>query len=381
MTVEGASPARTDAGAALAAYADYPDLAGVRRVLVIKLRHHGDVLLSTPVISTLARALPDARIDAYLNRETLPMLDGHPDVDRFHLLDRSVRKRGGIAAWREEWRLLRAIRSARYDLVVNLTDGDRGRYAAMASGAAIRVGYARRDRPVRGYTHLVKRPATPRHVVELNLDALRRIGIVPDPENIGLSLSIPDAAHQAVRTRLAAAGLVPGRFFLVHPASRWLFKCWPEANVAALVRHIALAGWPVVLTAAPDQREMEMVARIRDSVAPTSVLDLSGQLTLKELAALIDAAACLFTVDSVPLHIASALQRPVVALYGPSSEVEWGPWRNPAARVVTDDASCRPCGLDGCGGSKVSDCLTHIPVDRVLAAMAPLLAASSPIAK
>ncbi len=378
MTVEDTGPGRTGAGAALAAYAGYPDLARVRRVLVIKLRHHGDVLLSTPVISTLARALPDARIDAYLNRETLPMLDGHPDVDRYHLLDRGVRKHGRLPAWREDWRLLRAIRAARYDLVVNLTDGDRGRYAAMASGAAIRVGYARRDHPVRGYTHLVKRPVTPRHVVEQNLDALRRIGIVPDTAALGLTLSIPEAAREAVRTRLATAGLQPGGFFLLHPASRWLFKCWPEAQVAELLRRIARAGWPVVLTAAPDPREAQMVARIRDSVAPIRVLDLSGQLTLKELAALIDTAACLFTVDSVPLHIASALRRPVVALYGPSSEVEWGPWRNPAARIVTDDATCRPCGLDGCGGSKVSDCLTRLSVDRVLAAMAPFLAQPHP---
>ena len=364
----------SDARAALAEYAGYPDLTGVRRVLVIKLRHHGDVLLSSPVFSVLARALPAARIDAYINRETLPMLEGHPDVSGFHLLDRGARTSGRIAAWREEWRLLRAIRSARYDLVINLTDGDRGRYAAMASGAAIRVGFARRDHPVRGYTHLVKRPVTARHVVEQNLDALRRIGIVPDPAAIGLHLAIPDTARAAVRERLAGAGLRPRSYFLLHPASRWLFKCWPESHVTEIIRHIVHAGWPVVLTGAPDRREAEMVARIRDGAAPTPVLDLSGQLSLKELAAAIDDAACLFTVDSVPMHIASALQRPVVALYGPSSEIEWGPWRNPAARVVTDDASCRPCGLDGCGGSKVSDCLTRLPVDRVLAAMAPLLA-------
>lgn len=378
MTVDAAGAVRGDAATALAAYAGYPDLGPVRRVLVIKLRHHGDVLLATPVIHALARVLPGAIVDVYVNRETLPMLDGHPNIDGYHLLDRGVRKRGRFAAWREEWRLLRAIRSARYDLVLNLTDGDRGRYAAMASGAPIRVGYARRDGPVRGYTHLVKRPLTPRHVVEQNLDALRRIGIVPDSADLPLHLAIPDAARLAVRARLAAAGLAPRGFFLLHPASRWLFKCWPEDKVADLARRIAQAGWPVVLTGAPDARESQMVARIRHLIAPVPVLDLSGQLTLKELAAVIDDAACLFTVDSVPLHIASALQRPAVALYGPSSEVEWGPWRNPAARVVTDDVACRPCGLDGCGGSKVSDCLTRLTVDRVLAAMAPHLASPRP---
>jgi heptosyltransferase-3 len=78
-------------------------------------------------------------------------------------------------------------------------------------------------------------------------------------------------------------------------------------------------------------------------------------------------------VDSLPLHLASALQRPCVVLFGPSSELVWGPWRNPRAIVVAQEYSCRPCGLDGCGGSKVSDCLATLPVEPVEAALRKLL--------
>ncbi|HET9337554.1 MAG TPA: glycosyltransferase family 9 protein, partial [Casimicrobiaceae bacterium] len=82
-------------------------------------------------------------------------------------------------------------------------------------------------------------------------------------------------------------------------------------------------------------------------------------------------------VDSAPMHIASATGTPSVALFGPSSEIAWGPWRVPH-RVVTSAHPCRPCGLDGCGGSKVSECLTTLPVDRVHDAFLDLLRETGP---
>jgi heptosyltransferase-3 len=78
-------------------------------------------------------------------------------------------------------------------------------------------------------------------------------------------------------------------------------------------------------------------------------------------------------VDSAPMHIAAAAGTPVVALFGPSGEKEWGPWRVPH-RVVVSGHPCRPCGNDGCGGSKVSECLTQLPVDWVHSAVNELLA-------
>ena len=78
-------------------------------------------------------------------------------------------------------------------------------------------------------------------------------------------------------------------------------------------------------------------------------------------------------VDSMPMHLAAAMGTPTVALFGPSREAEWGPW-NVEQRVVTTTHSCRPCGLDGCGGGKVSECLTFLPVDAVHAAARELLA-------
>ena len=105
-------------------------------------------------------------------------------------------------------------------------------------------------------------------------------------------------------------------------------------------------------------------------------VDFCGQLSLKEMAALSAQAAIFIGVDSAPMHIAAAVGTPVVALFGPSGEAEWGPWRVRAQVVVSPSLShtCRPCGQDGCGGGKISDCIVQIEVQQVLQAVNALLA-------
>ena len=76
------------------------------------------------------------------------------------------------------------------------------------------------------------------------------------------------------------------------------------------------------------------------------------------------------------MHIAAAMQTPVIALFGPSGEFEWGPW-SVANRVITSrDHPCRPCGIDGCGGGKISECITTLPVERVCLALTELIGAT-----
>ena len=126
-----------------------------------------------------------------------------------------------------------------------------------------------------------------------------------------------------------------------------------------------------MLTAAPDPAEAGLIEKILAKVH-RPVVNLSGQLNLLELAALTARARLFIGVDSAPMHIAAAMQTPVVVLFGPSGEHEWGPWQVPN-RVVTSNHVCRPCGRDGCGGGKVSECLTTLRVDPVLEAVYDLL--------
>jgi len=344
-------------------YGDYPDLKRVRRVLIVKLRHLGDVLLTTPVVTNLKNQCPDAQIDFLIYQEGREILEGHPAISNLLYVDRSWKKLKLLQRLAREWQLLRQIRKNSYDLVINLTEGDRGAIAGVVSGASIRVGFDGGRSYFLGckkiYSHTVKQCPTPRHRVERDLDALRRIGIFPKPEERDLTFFIPDAALVAMAPYRGA--------IVIHALSRWRFKCWPFESVHALILELLAHGEQVVLTSGPDRVEVELLQGL-----PCSH-NLGGKLSLKELGAVIKGARACITVDSLPLHMASAFKTPVVVLFGPSSEKNWGPWMHPRSRVVTQNYSCRPCHLDGCGGSKVSDCLVTIPVSRVLGALELLL--------
>ena len=156
----------------------------------------------------------------------------------------------------------------------------------------------------------------------------------------------------------------------LHPASRWRFNRWTPQGNAELIDRLA-ANHRVVITAAPAPDELSLVEEIL-SKAKSKPVNLAGQLSIKELGALTARAKIFVGVDSMPMHLASAMRTPTVALFGPSGEQEWRPWRV-AHRVVTSNHPCRPCGNDGCGGGKVSECLTTLGVDEVYAAVQDLL--------
>lgn len=336
-------------------YGDYPNDQGVQKILVVKLRHLGDVLLTTPVFSVLRRKWPLARIDAYVYEESREMLLGHPAVGKIWGYDRKWKRLGLLRRFVREVEMLRGIRKERYDLVINLTEGDRGAMATRVCGAGIRVGVDGR----RIYTHVAKTCPTPRHAVERQLDVLRRIGIFPEEKERELFWDVSDCARKTMAKRV-----LWNDFILIHPVSRWRFKCWPEQKMRELIESLLSRGERVVVSSGPDRIEQEMVGRIVEGI--DGVCNVSGTLQLKELGALIERAKVLLCVDSVPFHMASALKKPCVALFGPTSDVTWGPWRNPYAKVLTVPLSCRPCFLDGCGGGKKSDCLDAISVERVL---------------
>ncbi|QVL58073.1 MAG: putative lipopolysaccharide heptosyltransferase III [Simkaniaceae bacterium] len=338
------------------------DFFKIKRVLVAKLRHHGDVLLSSPVFSILNERFPHLEIDAYIYKETLPMLEGHPGISDFLLYDKDWKKQLFFKRYFQEMKLLNKIRKGRYDLVINLTEGDRGAIAAKVSRSPYAVGFDPQGDGMKGkkgcYTHIIKHTPRPRHTVEKQLDALRCLGLFPTPEERDLFFDIPTDVAEGVEK------LLPENFVLFHPVSRWMFKTLPIETMSAAIRYLQEKGEQVVLTASPDPVEMEMNRQI--AAETPGVIDLSGKISLKELGAIIAKSRLLVTVDSVPLHLASALKKPVIALFGPTCDQNWGPYRNPHAHVITMPMSCRPCYQPGCGGSGKSDCLETLPPSKII---------------
>ena len=324
----------------------------VSRVLVVKLAHLGDVLLAAPVVSVLKQRLPHAEIDALVYADTASMLAGHPNLAQLHAIDGN------------ELRLFGRLRARRYDLLVALSDKPRIAWLARLLGVRYAVSRDRADRPAfwrRSFTHFYNvPPGNTRHTVEVHLDALRALGIECGPTPIVLE------PGEEARRRVASLAL-PERYIVVHPASRWLFKCWPAERMAALINELQARGERVVLTGSPSREEYPLIEGVlRELQQP--VINLVGQLSLKELAALIGGAKLFIGVDSAQMHMASAMGTPAVVLFGPSGEIEWSPWQIPH-RIVVSRHSCRPCGYAGCGDGGRSECVETIPVAAMLAAV------------
>jgi heptosyltransferase-3 len=332
--------------------------------------------------------VPDVEIDALVYRETFPMLAFNPDLARVLTIDRGWKKAGVFAQVRAEGRLVALMRSRHYDLVVHLTDHRRGAWIVRAIGPAHAVApRLRDDRGLLGrfwnrtFSHRYPNASSVppgaalarRHTVEQNLDALRRLGLsIPQPPK--LTMTPGEEGERAADALLARLG-VDGPFVAMQPTSRWSFKCWPVASNAALVASLLRRGRTVVLSCAPDARERAMLAAIATAVGSMpgvpidrlKVADDDG--TLNRLAALIARASLYVGIDSAPMHLAAAMGTPVVALFGPSGEFNWGPWQVPHRIVASTAYPCRPCGQDGCGGGKVSQCLVDLPVSQALAAI------------
>jgi heptosyltransferase-3 len=341
----------------------------LRRALVVKLGHHGDVLLATPVLGALKAHAPQLEIDALTYDDTAPMLDGNPLIEGHPKIGRGWRRAGTSARLLNEWRLFQGLRARRYDLLLHLSDHVRGAWLARFLGCPYSVAPAVPGRGkfwTRAFTHLypVVRGGR-RHQVELNLDALRRIGVQPGPGERKVEFVPGGPAERRIDELVQATP-----FIHVHPASRWRFKCWPAEKNAELIDRLAAEGNQVVITAAP--AEVTWIEEIIHRLKIARPINLAGQLSIKELGALTARAQLFIGVDSMPMHLAAAMGTPTLALFGPSGENEWGPW-NVERRVITTTHTCRPCGYDGCGGGKLSECLSYLSVDPVHAAARELL--------
>jgi len=300
----------------------------IRSIVAFKLRHIGDVLLSTPAFHALRGAFPGARIAAVVNEGTQDMLSGNTDIDRILVFRRGRRNAGGKSRFGEELALLREIRSLRAEVSVNFTEGDRGATLSLLSGARFRVGVASARRGLWGkerfYTHLCPLPDLYRHQVWKDLDVLASAGIPPG--DLRLRFTFSEEEREKAHRKLSGAGMPEGvSYAVVQPTSRWKFKCWTEEGMAGVVAHLSRKGIFPVVTSGPDRAEIAQANRVAAS-SGSRCASLAGGLSLKELGAAIASARVFVGVDSAPMHIAAAVGTPVVALFGPTGAFNWAPW-------------------------------------------------------
>lgn len=344
-----------------------PDFSAVQRIGVFKLRNIGDVLIITPALRALREAFPKAHITVIVNSVTDAMLANNPHVDRVIVYERHAKNETLFHAIATELKYWWQIWRSKLDLAIDFTRGDRPAFSTWFSGARFRVaaydGWSRSDWRNVIYTHVVPAPP-PSHEVEQHLWILRQIGI--DARDKSLCLVVPEKERAWAAEISARAHR--GRLVHIHPVARWLFKCWDDEKMAAIIDWLQGAKkTAVVVTSSSDPRELERTRRIL-AFCRSQPIFLEGQSTLVQLAALSRQAACFFGVDTAPMHIAAAVDTPVVALFGPTYPASWGPW---CERQITlrKTCACEQAARQVCDWNQVRDCLQQISVEEAKAAL------------
>jgi len=356
-----------------------------RKILVIKFRHIGDVLLTSPLISTLKHAHPGNRVSVAVKPGTEAMLEGHPDLDQLYILPARETTESKSHFFKRYLQWIWKLRKERFDVAINTTEGDRGILLSYLAGAKIRIGSLKKKNEKqwrkRIITHPVSTPSSFDHTVLMNL---AHATIITTNHHNSVKLSFTTEETVSVKKLLISMGWEDRQTLIhIHPTSRWLFKCWNDEFMAEIIDWLMTEGHQVAITAAPIDVETQKINTILDH-CNNKPINLSGRLTLKQLASLSHLSDLFFGVDSAPMHIAASQGTPVVALFGPSGSFNWGPWpngwsttKNPYPQrngtqhtdlhtVVQKAWECTPCGQDGCDGTKQSRCLDELTPDNII---------------
>jgi heptosyltransferase I len=335
-----------------------------RKILLIKLSAVGDVVHTIPVLNKLRRRYPMAQLDWLVTPAIAELLRHHPAITSIIDFERE--------AWSTPWRLTPFASYARlavklhasaYDLVVDMHGQFRTAALTLATGAPARIGF---DRPRAGvwdasprkfpeqarkhawqgaregswvaYTHHIPVPTLDLHAVDRYLNVGPILGL--DREPADFSFPIPQSAVSRVETLLAQHGVSRADIVIMAPGTIWETKHWGSDRFAKVAGHFLSKGFAVILIGS--QRERVVCEEVA-ALAPGAV-DLAGMTALSELAALIRRSAISITNDSGPMHLAVALDRPVVSIFGPTDPVWIGPYGR-ANAILHADLECSPCYL------------------------------------
>ena len=356
------------------------------KILLIKLSAVGDVVHTFPVLNKLRRRYPAAQIDWLVSSPIAEFLKPHPAINNILEFAREE--------WTRPWRLTPLANSARlaarlraagYDLVLDLQGQLRSGLCARATGAPVRIGFGKpvarrweemsrklpdearkhawqgaREGSWLAYTHYIPLPSLEVHAVDRYLAVGPMLGL--DDGAADFSFPIARAAADRIDALLHHYGIANAKLVALAPGTVWETKQWRREGFAAVARHFLQKGLAVTLIGSARERALcDEVA----ALAPGAI-NLAGETTLPELAALIRRSAIAVTNDSGPMHLAVALGRPVVSIFGPTYPVWAGPYRR-ADVALRADIPCSPCYLRQLSRCMYAhDCMRQVTAEAVI---------------
>jgi heptosyltransferase-3 len=345
------------------------DLPPKPRILVITLRRLGDALLTTPLVRTLRRGFPDARLEMLLFAGSERILKGNPDIDEFVTMRPRATLGESLALLRRVWR--------HYDLVVSTQGGDRPTFWAWLAGRR-RIGLVPAQGDGGGWKRLLLD-----HAVAAELEQHRVTELLRLSDCLGLERQLSQVPPQG----LPSTAVVPPRpYAVIHINPLYRYKRWTDAGWRGLARALSERGLAVVATEGRDPEDRAYADTVWGTAGPTVIRE-RGQLDFGALAALLNDAAVYIGPDTSITHLSAACGCPTVALYGATSPRLIGPWPvgglaepwRPAGTiqqrgnvwVVQNPLPCLPCEKLGCDGHLDSraQCLDELGVAQVMGAV------------
>jgi heptosyltransferase-3 len=343
------------------------------RILVVVLRRIGDVLLTTPLIRSLRRAWPDARIDALVFADTAGILAGNPDLDGVEVLPTRPSFGESLAAAKRLFK--------RYHLAVSTQSGDRPTFFALLAG-----------RRHAGPVDSGMKGAIRKALLSYSVSPEKGLHRVPDSLRLANRLGIA-AVDEVVCPRGALSPkLTPqNAYAVIHAQPMFRYKRWTSDGWRAVAQALSRRGLTVIASGGPGEAERQFLDLLWSAVP--DIVRLDGALTWGELAALLGGARVYVGPDTSVTHLAAAAGCPTVALYGPTDPRLWGPWpRGGLVRpwaasgrvqqrgnvwLIQNPLACLPCQEEGCARrlDSHSRCLDEMPAEQVISAIDQALAA------
>ena len=303
----------------------------MKNILIIQTAFIGDVILATPLIEKLKRFYPESNIDFLLRKGNEGLLKGHPKLNRVLVWDKKKSKYNTLA------KLTAQIRKNKYDVLINLQRFASSGFLTTSSKAKMKIGFSKNPFSF-AFTH--KFP----HVIDQKMHEVDR--------NLSLIEHLTDSSFQrpvlypsaADYEKVTAYQSIP--YFCIAPASVWFTKQYPEEKWVELIDRLN-PDRKIFLIGAPS--DIDLCASIKTKTVHNNVVILAGELSLLQSAALMEKAKMNYTNDSAPMHIASAVNAPITAIYCSTiPEFGFGPLSDNSKIIETrEKLECRPCGLHG----------------------------------
>ena len=303
------------------------------RVLVVQPNWFGETLFATPFLRLLRERHPGAFIATLGRPACREILLQNPSVNELMEFERAARQDGPVATWQ----LLRALRAKRFETAFILRRS-LSRTALLAlAGIQQRIGF---DNPKSGWllTRRIALPAGPMHKA---LSYLPLLGAGTAETAVSFDYRVTEDERRAARVLLdASARDGAGPLIILHPGANWFHKRWPVERFAQLGDRLRNErGARVVITGGP--QDVALAESVRGAM-PEPAAGLAGRTSLRQLAACLEQARLVVSNDTGILHLAAALQRPLIGLYGPTSPALTGLLGERARMAVLHHPDCCP---------------------------------------